>query len=222
MPVLQKFYTYSNNNGDIYEENLEYDSNKGGIHIEKHNDQVKISMVPPMKPGSACSTARLLNPYHFTKKNQNIKTPETELNQETDLEKLLKKQIANQQTDAILKNLMESVLLDSSKEIESEVKIEDITDDLSDDIPLEESSQEDSDDSDILSNFIENYKTSQESQTELYEMLDDTKKEQKKKLNRLKKNKLQYISEQLELSIENEKGTSLTRKELIKNILKEL
>ena len=218
MPVLQKIHTYSNNNGDIYEENLKYDSNKGGIHMEAHNDQVKISMIPPMKPGSSCSTARLLTPHHYTKPQQDIQILETEPQQETDLEKLLKKHITNQQTDAILKGLMESILLDSSKETESEVKIEDITDDM----PIEELSPEDSDDPDVLSNFIENYKTSQESQTELYGILDDTKKEQKKKLNRLKKNKLQYISEQLELSTENEDGSSLTRKELIKNILKEI
>ena len=165
MPVLQKVHTYSNNNGDIYEENLEYDSNKGGIHMKKHNDQVKISMIPPMKPGSGCSTARLLNPHHYTKPQPDIQILETEPQQETDLEKLLKKHITNQQTGAILKGLMESILLDSSKETESEVKIEDITDDITDDTPIEELSPEDSDDPDVLSNFIENYKTSQESQT---------------------------------------------------------
>ena len=85
MPILQKIHKYTNNNGDIHEENLEFNSDKGGVHMKKHNDNINISLIPPMLPGSACSTARLLNPsirapIHHNKPIEILEdTPESKL-----------------------------------------------------------------------------------------------------------------------------------------------
>ena len=277
MPIIQKIHSYTENNGDIYEEDIQFNSIEGGIHMKKHNDQVSISLLPPIHPGSAISTTQLLNkrripeqpepkcgmkrapqliqPDIFSRPEvQEIPKcgmkrapqliypdifPESEEDDHTikllnkhlshqqqiqpakddhtmNLQELLHRQVSQEGTDPVFMELMNSIL-DESQRGESkveELQIEDITD-----TPKK---SEESEDSDELFEFIEKYKKSQEANTDLYQLIDKTTKKQKNQLKRLKKQKLRYISEQLELPVENEDKESLTRKQLIENILDDI